>query len=57
MRRSGDFRPDYIVKEVILDFEILTRYTPYIIIDDRDQVVKMWRRRGYTCLQCAPGDF
>lgn len=57
MRMAGDSRRDDIVKEIILDFEILTRYTPYFMIDDRQQVVDMWRRRGFTCLQCAKGDF
>lgn len=57
MRNRNDSRRDDIVKEIILDFELLTRYTPYFMLDDRDQVVKMWRRRGFTCLQVAPGDF
>ena len=57
MRPRNDSRQDNITKEVILDFEILTRYTPYIMIDDRQQVVDMWRSRGYTCLQCDKGDF
>lgn len=57
MRHAGDHRQDYIVKEIILDFEVLTRYTPYFAIDDRQQVVDMWRKRGITCLQCAKGDF
>lgn len=57
MRNRQDFRPDTIVKELILDFEILTRYKPYFMIDDRQTVVDMWRKRGYTCLQCAKGDF
>lgn len=26
-------------------------------VDDRQQVVDMWRRRGITCLQCDVGDF
>lgn len=57
MRSRNDFRSDDVVKEQILDFEILTRFEPYFCIDDRDQVVKMWRKRGLVCLQCAPGDF
>ena len=57
MRDRTDSRQDYIVKEIILDFEILTRYTPYFMIDDRKQVVDMWRKRGFTCLQCDEGDF
>lgn len=57
MRNRQDSRQDYIIKEIILDFEILTRFEPYFFIDDRSQVVQMWRKRGFTCLQCAPGDF
>ena len=57
MRNRADHRQDNIAKEIILDFEILTRFTPYLMVDDREQVVKMWRKRGYTCLQCAEGNF
>lgn len=57
MRPRNDYRRDDIVKEIILDFEILTRYTPIFMIDDRTQVVEMWRRRGFVCLQCAKGNF
>ena len=58
MRQERDYRQDNIIKEQILDFEILTRYTEVLaVFDDRDQVVKMWRDRGLTCLQVAPGDF
>lgn len=57
MRHRNDSRQDNIAKEIILDFEILTRFTPYFMIDDRKQVVDMWRSRGFTCLQCADGDF
>jgi predicted kinase len=57
MRCRGDHRQDYIAKEIILDFEILTRFTPLFFIDDRKQVVDLWRSRGFTCLQCAEGAF
>lgn len=57
MRTKGDFRPDSLVKEIILDFEILTRYRVLVSIDDRKQVVEMWRKRGITCMQVAEGDF
>jgi len=57
MRHEGDHRQDNIVKEMLLDFEILTRYRPQFAIDDRQQVVDMWRSRGITTLQCAKGDF
>lgn len=57
MRLEKDYRKDSIVKEILLDFEILTRFTPYFVIDDRQQVTDMWRSRGLTCLQCAEGKF
>lgn len=57
MRCRGNRREDFIAKEIILDFEILTRYNPVLFIDDRKQVVDIWRRRGFTCLQCAEGNF
>lgn len=57
MRPEKDSRHDYIIKEILLDFEILTRYRPFFVLDDRNQVVDLWRRRGLTCLQVAPGDF
>lgn len=57
MRHRSDFRQDYIIKEIILDFEILTRNTVLFAIDDRKQVIDMWRKRGILCLACAEGDF
>jgi hypothetical protein len=35
-------------------------FTPentFLVLDDRDQVVKMWRERGFRCLQVANGNF
>ena len=57
MRNRHDSRQDSIIKEIILDFEILCRYTPIFAVDDRDQVVAMWRNRKIVCLQCDYGDF
>lgn len=57
MRPTNDSRQDYIIKEIILDFELLSRYTPHFMIDDRKQVTDMWRRRGFVCLHCAEGNF
>lgn len=57
MRDRQDSRQDSTVKEVILDFELLTRYQIYFCLDDRDQVVKMLRNRGLTVFQVAEGDF
>jgi hypothetical protein len=57
MRREKDFRKDFIVKEELLDQMIRDGYVPYIVFDDRESVVQMWRRRGIPCLQVAKGDF
>ena len=35
----------------------LPRHNIVFVVDDRQQVVDMWRTEGLTCLQCAKGDF
>jgi len=57
MRPDNDRREDYIVKKEILDNKILPYYNPILALDDRDQVVKMWRDNGITCWQVAEGHF
>ncbi len=58
MRRDGDYRPDYTVKEEILDRHLkLTPADVLCVLDDRDQVVDMWRTRGFRVLQVADGAF
>ncbi len=57
MRDRSDHRPDNVIKEVLLDFEILTRFRILFCLDDRDMVVKMLRRRGLKVFQVAQGDF
>lgn len=57
MRADGDEREDSIIKEEIYRNEILGKYNIAWVVDDRNQVVAMWRRIGLTCLQVAEGDF
>lgn len=57
MRKSGDMRKDSIVKREIYDEFILDKYNVTFVLDDRDQVVKVWRDLGLTCLQVDYGDF
>lgn len=57
MRPENDFRKDDVVKEEILKQQILPRWRPFFAIDDRRQVVDMWRRNGIVTLQCAEGEF
>ena len=55
MRAARDHRPDYMVKQEILDK--LPKNQIAFAIDDRQQVVDMWRRNGITVYQVAEGNF
>lgn len=57
MRPLKDFRADHIIKEEILDKLRAEGKEILFTVDDRQQVVDMWRRNGVTCLQCAEGNF
>ena len=55
MRKDGDFRQDARVKLEFLtnirdEFEDI-----FLVLDDRDSVVEMWREQGLTCLQVQEG--
>lgn len=57
MRATDDKRKDWLVKQEIFDREIRGKYNVLFILDDRTQVVEMWRSMGLTCFQVAEGDF
>ena len=57
MRPAGDSRKDSIVKRELFDQFVATRWAVRGVIDDRRQVVEMWRALGLMCAQVAPGDF
>lgn len=57
MRKAGDQRKDWVVKNEIFDNEISHRFNVLHAIDDRNQVVDAYRRRGIPVHQVAPGDF
>ena len=58
MRRCGDRRKDTVVKREIYEREIAGRYRVDFVLDDRDQVVAMWRDElGLVCFQVASGNF
>jgi phosphoglycolate phosphatase-like HAD superfamily hydrolase len=57
MRANHDPRPDHVIKEELLDLLLGEGKEIAFAVDDRQQVVDMWRRRGITCLQCDVGDF
>ena len=57
MRKDKDNRQDHIVKKEILDELLESGYEIEFVVDDRQQVVDMWRANGIVCLQCDVGDF
>lgn len=57
MRKEGDHRRDSIVKKEIYDTLIKDKFDVEFVLDDRQQVVDMWREIGLKCLQVAPGNF
>lgn len=57
MRGEGDKRKDNVVKLELFDTYIRDNYNVIAVFDDRDQVVRMWRSIGLTCLQVEYGDF
>jgi predicted kinase len=58
MRAEGDVRKDNIVKREIFENNIRGNWNIEFVLDDRSQVVDMWRNElGLTCLQVAEGDF
>jgi predicted kinase len=57
MREANDNRPDWIVKAEIFDKYYRDSYHVALVVDDRQQVVDMWRKLGLTVAQVAPGDF
>lgn len=57
LRKTGDRRKDTVVKKEIYDQHIKDKYDILFVLEDRDQVVKMWRDNNLTCFQVAYGDF
>ena len=57
MRRNGDSIPDAIIKMALFESYIRSKYDVEFVLDDRNQVVKMWRSLGLKCLQVQEGDF
>ena len=57
MRSDTDYRQDYVVKQGMLDKMRKDGFNPTMAVDDRQQVVDMWRDNGLTVLQVDDGDF
>lgn len=54
MRPIGDYQPDVDLKQSWLN-ELDEK--PYLVFDDRNSVVEMWRSNGIPCAQVEYGDF
>ena len=57
MRQDNDYRKDSIIKQEIYEDKIQNKYNVKFVLDDRNQVVDMWRGLGLRCLQVQSGDF
>ena len=58
MRPQNDNRKDALIKRELFEQHILGQYYVELVVDDRQQVVDMWRRTlGLTCVQVDYGDF
>ena len=58
MREEGDHRKDYIVKQEIYYTMIMDDWLVDFVVDDRNQVVNMWRNGLHLpCFQVCEGDF
>lgn len=57
MRKQDDCRKDSIIKKELYDEYIKGNFNIKFVLDDRDQVVNMWRETGLTCYQVAEGSF
>lgn len=57
MRKTGDQRPDWQIKNEIYDEKVIPFWNVVMVFDDRQQVVHHLRERGITVAQVAPGRF
>lgn len=58
MRKEGDFRKDATIKRELFEANIEGKYTIELVLDDRNQVVDLWRNElNLPCFQVFYGDF
>lgn len=57
LRADDDNRKDDLVKYEILRDQIAPKYFPALVLDDRNQVVDMWRSQGIPTFQVNDGNF
>ncbi|MGI8419395.1 MAG: LNS2 domain-containing protein [Candidatus Levyibacteriota bacterium] len=58
MRKAKDFRKDAVIKKELYEKYVMGKYEVLFVLDDRDQVVEMWRKDlGLPCFQVDYGNF
>ena len=57
VRKNGDHRPDFEVKKELYEKLVKDQYNVLYVIDDRKQVIDMWREQGLTVLDVAGHEF
>lgn len=57
MRPTGDQRKDSVIKAELFEAHVRDKYNVVFVLDDRDQVVQLWRDMGLTCFQVGWGAF
>jgi predicted kinase len=57
MREKDDSRKDSIIKLELFNKFVRNMYKVDFVLDDRDQVVKLWRDLGLKCFQVDYGNF
>jgi hypothetical protein len=58
MRATDDKRKDSIIKKELYEAKVKGKYFVQFVLDDRNQVVDLWRLElGLPCLQVNYGDF
>jgi FMN phosphatase YigB (HAD superfamily) len=57
MRKDDDFGPNWRHKERVFKNHFFGIRDVVFVLEDQDNVVKMWRGLGLTCFQVQPGDY
>jgi hypothetical protein len=57
MRKTGDTRPDYEVKDELFENHVKHEFAINLALDDRNQIVDLWRAKGIPTLQVQDGNF
>lgn len=56
MRKDGDERPDNVIKIPMMESVGITPDNTFMVLEDKAEVTKSWRKAGYRCMQVTDGD-